>query len=104
LASTANSIGNLFKTSLLKPFTIKAIAFQLESALVAIKNFFANFTQLRVLFFAVDFTFDVRKYVRRSYFPLTRSRIAKNFLRYLHLVKCVPNHGNYFEIFGRNSL
>jgi hypothetical protein len=29
--------------------------------LVAIKNFFANFTQLRVLFFAVDFTFDVRK-------------------------------------------
>jgi hypothetical protein len=24
-ASTANSIGNLFKTSLLKPFTIKAI-------------------------------------------------------------------------------
>jgi hypothetical protein len=26
-ASTANSIGNLFKTSLLKPFTIKAIAF-----------------------------------------------------------------------------
>jgi hypothetical protein len=26
-ASTANSIGNLFKTSLLKPFTINAIAF-----------------------------------------------------------------------------
>lgn len=102
-ASTANSIGNLFNTSLLNHLRLKQSLFLLEFLLVAIKNLvFANFTGCRFVFnFCCRvFTFYIWESIGATIIPHKCSESHwEKFLAFSALALTAPNLYNCCWIF-----